>query len=95
MIEGLWRLWLSGEPGPINLGNPVELSVLEFARKILELTGSSSPIQFLPLPQDDPRRRQPDITKARQLLGWEPRVSLEEGLRETIAWFRRLTAVKV
>jgi len=94
MIEGLWRLWLSGEPGPINLGNPVELSVLEFARKILELTGSNSPIQFLPLPEDDPRRRQPDITKARELLGWAPRVSLEEGLRETIAWFRRLAAVK-
>jgi len=95
MIEGLWRLWLSGEPGPINLGNPVELTVLEFARKILELTGSNSPLQFLPLPEDDPRRRRPDIRKARELLGWEPRVSLEEGLRETIAWFRRQTTVRV
>ncbi|MGB9604744.1 MAG: UDP-glucuronic acid decarboxylase family protein, partial [Bryobacteraceae bacterium] len=59
MIEGLWRLLLSGEPGPINLGNPVELTVLEFARRILELTGSRSPIEFRPLPEDDPRRRQP------------------------------------
>ncbi|MGC8793831.1 MAG: UDP-glucuronic acid decarboxylase family protein [Bryobacteraceae bacterium] len=92
MIEGLWRLLLSGEPGPINLGNPVELTVLEFARRILELTGSRSPIEFRPLPEDDPRRRQPDISKARELLGWEPRVSLEEGLKETIAWFRRRAA---
>lgn len=92
MVEGLWRLLLSDEPGPVNLGNPVELTVLEFARRILALTGSNSPIQFLPLPEDDPKRRQPDITKARRVLGWEPQVSLEEGLRETIAWFRRQTA---
>ncbi len=89
LVEGLWRLLLSDEAGPVNLGNPVELTVLEFAQRILELTGSSSRIEFLPLPEDDPKRRQPDITKARQVLGWEPRVTLEQGLRETIAWFRR------
>lgn len=91
MVEGLWRLLLSDEPGPVNLGNPTELTVLEFAQQILRLTGSRSPIEFLPLPQDDPRRRQPDITKARQVLGWEPRVALADGLRETIDWFRRRT----
>ncbi|MCS7314558.1 MAG: SDR family oxidoreductase [Bryobacterales bacterium] len=89
MVEGLWRLLLSEEPGPINLGNPAEISVLDFAQRILELTGSPSRIEFLPLPEDDPKRRQPEIRKAREVLGWEPRVSLEEGLRETIAWFRR------
>ncbi len=88
MVEGLWRLLWSDEPGPVNLGNPVELTVLEFAQRIIELTGSSSRIEFRPLPEDDPRRRRPDISKARRVLGWEPRVSLEEGLRETIAWFR-------
>ncbi len=88
MVEGLVRLLFSDEPGPINLGNPTELTVLEFAQRILELTGSESRIEFLPLPEDDPKRRRPDITKARERLGWEPQVSLEEGLRRTIAWFR-------
>jgi dTDP-glucose 4,6-dehydratase len=88
LVEGLLRLLFSREPGPVNLGNPEELSVLEFARRILELTGSNSAIEFRPLPQDDPKRRQPDISKARQALGWAPQVSLEEGLRRTIAWFR-------
>jgi dTDP-glucose 4,6-dehydratase len=88
LVDGLCRLLLSDEPGPVNLGNPEELPVLEFARLILELTGSPSPIEFHPLPEDDPKRRQPDITKARQVLGWEPRVSLREGLQRTIAWLR-------
>lgn len=88
MVEGLLRLLFSGEPGPVNLGNPAELTVLEFARRILELTGSKSPIEFLPLPEDDPKRRRPDITKAQRVLNWAPRVPLEEGLRRTIAWFR-------
>ncbi len=88
LVEGLLRLLFSEEPGPVNLGNPEELSVLEFARRILALTGSRSTIEFRPLPQDDPRRRQPDIAKAREVLGWAPQVSLEEGLRRTIAWFR-------
>jgi len=68
------------------------MTILEFAQSIRKLTGARSPIQFLPLPEDDPRRRQPDIAKARQVLGFEPRVPLEEGLRETIAYFRGLQA---
>ena len=92
LIEGLRRLMDCDDPGPVNLGNPQEITVLEFARRILELTGSQSGIEFRPLPQDDPKRRRPDISKARRLLGWEPRVSLEEGLRLTIAWFRERPA---
>lgn len=93
LIEGLRRLMECDEPEPVNLGNPQEMTVLEFAQRILELTGSHSPIEFRPLPEDDPRRRRPDISKARRLLGWEPRVSLEEGLRQTIAWFRQQSAL--
>jgi nucleoside-diphosphate-sugar epimerase/spore maturation protein CgeB len=75
--------------GPINLGNPTELPVLALAQKVLELTGSTSPIRFLPLPTDDPRRRQPVIERARSLLGWAPMVSLDDGLAQTIAYFAR------
>jgi len=92
MVEGLYRLMLSDERYPVNLGNPREMTILEFAQSIRRLTGARLPIQFLPLPEDDPRRRQPDITKARQVLGFEPRVPLEEGLRETVAYFRELQA---
>jgi dTDP-glucose 4,6-dehydratase len=92
MVEGLYRLMLSDERYPVNLGNPREMTILEFAQSIRKLTGARLPIQFLPLPEDDPRRRQPDITKARQVLGFEPRVPLEEGLRETVAYFRELQA---
>jgi dTDP-glucose 4,6-dehydratase len=92
MVEGLCRLMLSEERYPVNLGNPREMTILEFAQSIRKLTGARSPIQFLPLPEDDPRRRQPDIAKARQLLGWEPKVPLEAGLGETIAYFRGLQA---
>ncbi|HDI00307.1 MAG TPA: SDR family NAD-dependent epimerase/dehydratase, partial [Firmicutes bacterium] len=74
---------------PINLGNPEEMTVLEMAKKIIELTGSSSKIAFKPLPQDDPKVRRPDITRAREVLGWEPKVPVEEGLRRTIEWFRK------
>jgi UDP-glucuronate decarboxylase len=74
--------------GPINLGNPGEFTVLELAQKVLRLTGSQSRIAFRPLPSDDPVRRCPDITQARIRLGWEPRVNLEEGLRQTVAYFR-------
>lgn len=87
LIEGLLRLSRSNEHLPVNLGNPEEMTVLEFARLIRDLAGSHSEIRFEPLPEDDPQRRRPDITKARRLLGWEPRVALEEGLRRTIAWF--------
>ena len=88
MVEGLWRLFRSKEAYPVNLGNPQELTILEFAERIRALTGSTAPLEFLPLPEDDPRQRQPDITKSRRLLGWEPRVSLEEGLRYTVEYFR-------
>lgn len=74
--------------GPINIGNPVEYRVIDLAREILRMTGSTSPILFAPLPSDDPRQRKPDITKARQLLHWEPKVSLQEGLAATIAYFK-------
>lgn len=90
LIEGFWRLVNSPHAGPINIGNPTERTMLEFAQEIKRLTGSSSPIVFRPmLTEDDPKQRRPDITKARTLLGWEPRVSLEEGLQRTIAYFRQ------
>jgi dTDP-glucose 4,6-dehydratase len=92
LIEGFWRLLNSGEHHPVNIGNPRELSILEFAETIRGLVGSSSPIEHRALPTDDPKTRQPDITRARTLLGWEPRVPLEEGLRRTIDYFRSLLA---
>ena len=92
LIEGIYRLLLSDEPDPVNIGNPSELSVLEFARTIKNLTGTSSEIVFKPLPVDDPKIRQPDITRARKILGWEPKVKLEEGLSRTIDYFRKLEA---
>jgi dTDP-glucose 4,6-dehydratase len=88
LVDGIHRLLESSEPEPVNLGNPDEMTVLDFAREILALTGSSSPIVHQPLPQDDPKVRQPDIAKARRALGWEPRVPLREGLARTIEWFR-------
>jgi dTDP-glucose 4,6-dehydratase len=88
LIDGIYRLLLSGEKEPINIGNPAELSVLDFAETIRKLTGTKSEIVFKPLPVDDPKVRQPDITKARSKLGWEPRVRLEDGLRRTIDYFR-------
>jgi nucleoside-diphosphate-sugar epimerase len=75
---------------PVNLGNPVEMTIRQFADLILQLTGSSSSLVYRPLPQDDPRTRQPDIRRAREVLGWEPRVPPEEGLSQTIAWYRNL-----
>ncbi|MBI3301944.1 MAG: SDR family oxidoreductase [Deltaproteobacteria bacterium] len=88
LVEGITRLLHSDYDGPVNLGNPRELSVLEFARLTIALTGSRSQIAFKPLPVDDPKVRQPDIGLARRLLGWEPKVSLEDGLKETIAYFQ-------
>jgi nucleoside-diphosphate-sugar epimerase len=88
-VEGLVRLLRSDHVGPVNIGNPRELTILEFARAIIQLTGSKSQITFQPLPVDDPKQRQPDITLARRVLNnWEPRVSLEDGLRQTIAYFQ-------
>jgi len=91
LVDGLYRLMLSDERYPINLGNPTEMTVLDFARYIRRLTGTGSEIVFQPLPQDDPRQRKPDISKARAILEWEPRVPLEEGLRRTIAHFQQAT----
>jgi dTDP-glucose 4,6-dehydratase len=88
LIDGIVRLLHSDERLPVNVGNPAELSVLEFAQVIRRLTGTTSEIVFQPLPVDDPRVRRPDIEKARRILGWEPRVSLEEGLPRTIDYFR-------
>jgi dTDP-glucose 4,6-dehydratase len=88
LIDGIYRLLQSDVGDPCNIGNPAELSVLEFARTIRDLTGTKSEIVFRSLPVDDPKVRQPDITKAKTLLGWEPRVKLDEGLRRTIDYFR-------
>lgn len=88
LIEGIYRLALSNEHEPVNLGNPREMTVLEFARLILKLTGGNSPIVHKPLPVDDPKIRQPNIDKAKRILQWEPAVSLEEGLAATIEYFR-------
>ena len=92
LIEGFIRFMALGsdEPGPLNLGNPGEFTMLELAEMVLRLTGSSSTIVHKPLPTDDPLQRRPDITKAKALLGWEPKVPLEEGLTRTIAYFRAL-----
>jgi dTDP-glucose 4,6-dehydratase len=88
LVAGIGRLLESGEHFPVNIGNPHEMTVLQFAKKILELTASKSEIAYRPLPQDDPQVRQPDITKARKLLNWEPKVDLDEGLIKTINYFR-------
>lgn len=89
LIEGIYRLLISDIQEPVNLGNPDERTVLELAQCILRLTGSSSPIVYRSLPVNDPKIRQPDITLAKTRLGWEPKVSLEEGLKKTIEWFRK------
>jgi dTDP-glucose 4,6-dehydratase len=88
LVEGVVRLLHSDHPGPINIGNPHELSMLELAEMIRDLVGASSSITFIPLPQDDPLVRQPDIALAREVLGWEPKVPLDEGLKRTIEYFR-------
>ena len=90
LIEGLIRLMNTAPEitGPINLGNPQEFAIVDLARQIIDMTGSKSKMVFAPLPEDDPRQRQPDITRARELLGWQPTVGLEEGLRRTIDYFK-------
>jgi dTDP-glucose 4,6-dehydratase len=88
LVRGLFLLSQSDERYPVNLGNPREMTILEFAEAIRGITDANAPIEFRPLPQDDPQRRQPDIAKARQLLGWQPEVSLDEGLRLTLDYFR-------
>jgi dTDP-glucose 4,6-dehydratase len=88
LVEGIVRLLGSDYSGPVNCGNPAEVTILQFAERIKALTKSKSEIVFRPLPVDDPKQRQPDITRARTLLGWEPKVGLEDGLRHTIEYFR-------
>jgi UDP-glucuronate decarboxylase len=92
LIEGLTRLMNAPDDciGPINLGNPDEFTILELAKMVIELCGSRSKLVFKPLPQDDPRQRRPDITLAKQKLGWVPRIKLRDGLVKTIEWFRKL-----
>ncbi len=87
MTAGLYRLAACADPIPVNLGNPAEFTIIEFARLVQRLTGARRPLRFLPLPEDDPRRRRPSITRARRQLGWYPRVPLEAGLKLTIDWF--------
>ena len=89
LIDGFVRLLKSGHHDPVNIGNPVEMTLLEMAEKILQVTGSRSKIVFKPLPEDDPKLRQPNISQARKLLKWEPKVKLEEGLRNTLDYFRK------
>jgi UDP-glucuronate decarboxylase len=91
-VRGLLALLDSSLAGPVNIGNPDERTVLELARLVLELTGSSSELVFEPLPTDDPTRRCPDISLARSALGWEPRVELREGLTRTMEWFMQREA---
>lgn len=97
LIEGMVRLMNTGDDvtGPVNVGNPGEFTIRELAEKVIQLTGSKSKLVFKPLPQDDPRQRKPDITLAKQLLNWEPKVPLEEGLKKTIEYFDKLLAGKL
>ncbi|MEY3312271.1 MAG: hypothetical protein RL348_1614 [Bacteroidota bacterium] len=88
LVEGIYRLLLSGENNPVNIGNPDEISMLDLAKEIIEISGSSSEIIFKSLPEDDPKVRQPDITKAKHILGWEPKVQRREGLLKTLEYFR-------
>ena len=92
LIDGFDRLMRSPDDfcGPVNLGNPVEFTMLELAEEVIRLTGSRASTRFMPLPQDDPLRRKPDISLARNFLGWEPRVRLVDGLKRTIEYFREL-----
>jgi dTDP-glucose 4,6-dehydratase len=90
-VEGIYRLLMSDYSGPVNIGNPDEITILDFAKEIIELTGTKQKIVYRPLPQDDPKIRQPDISKAKKLLGWEPKVSRKEGIRRTYEYFLSLS----
>ena len=94
LIEGIYRLLLSDYSDPVNIGNPTEISIKEFAEEVVEITGSQSKISFVALPKDDPKVRQPDISKARELLQWEPKVSRNEGLGTTLRYFKSLDEFK-
>jgi dTDP-glucose 4,6-dehydratase len=88
LVDGIWRLMNSSVNDPVNIGNPNEMTLIDLAKLIIRLSDSRSDLRFIPLPVDDPKVRQPDITRARTQLGWEPRVDVEQGLRETIDWYR-------
>lgn len=90
-VEGLFRLLMSDYVYPVNIGNPVEISILDFAKEIIELTGTDQKIVFKPLPQDDPLQRRPDIAKAKEILGWEPKVGRKEGMKKTFEYFKSLS----
>lgn len=90
LIEGIYRLLMSDYPHPVNIGNPVEISLKDFAEEVIALTGTSQKIVYKPLPVDDPKQRQPDITKAKEILGWEPKVGRAEGLKKTYEYFKSL-----
>ena len=92
-IRGFLALLDSSYVGPVNIGNPDEFTIAELANLVIELTASKSPIEYRPLPVDDPTQRQPDISLAREILGWEPRIALREGLSRTIEWFRARIAL--
>jgi len=94
LVDGIYRLLLSDENEPVNIGNPAELTIHDFAQVINELTGNPAGIRFEPLPVDDPKQRQPDITKARRILGWAPKVDLRTGMTQTVEWFRNQLAVR-
>ena len=93
LVDGIYRLLLSDEVEPTNIGNPAEMTILDFAKTINEITGNPGGIRYEPLPVDDPKQRQPDITKARSVLGWSPEVSLTEGMQQTIPWFAEKLAI--
>jgi nucleoside-diphosphate-sugar epimerase len=93
-VEGIWRLLRSPHDQPINIGNPNEMSIRAFADAVQRHIGSTCPIVFQPLPEDDPKIRRPDISRARTLLGWEPKVDFEDGMRRTVTWFRERVAAK-
>ncbi|PSQ83493.1 MAG: NAD-dependent dehydratase [Bacteroidetes bacterium QH_2_63_10] len=95
LVEGIYRLLMSEEGRPVNIGNPDEITIQEFAEEIIEVTGSDSPITYEELPEDDPEVRQPDISRAREVLDWEPTVDRREGLRRTLDYFRKNVDVKV
>ena len=88
LIDGIYRLLLSDHHEPVNIGNPHEMTIKEMAEMVIKVTGSASRVIHEPLPVDDPQIRQPDITRAREWLGWQPSIDLEEGLTRTIAWFK-------
>ena len=90
LVEGIYRLLLSDYPYPVNIGNPNEITIGQFAEEIIALTGTSQKVIYKPLPTDDPKQRQPDITKAREILGWEPKIDRKEGLQRTYAYFKTL-----